>query len=85
MEIEEILKLTKEDIEKMSFETAFSTLDKIVRYQTSGQIPLEESVKIYEVGILLKNNCEKRLNDAKLRVEKITFSETGEIKKEDFN
>ncbi|MDR2933689.1 MAG: exodeoxyribonuclease VII small subunit [Rickettsiales bacterium] len=80
----DIKKITKDDIKNMSFEQAMAALDEIIMMQQSGQIPLEESVNIYEIGICLKTHCEDHLKAAKMRVEKISFSENGDIKKEDF-
>jgi exodeoxyribonuclease VII small subunit len=60
-----------EDISKLSFEDAATKLDQIVRRLESGQVSLEESIAEYEKGVLLQRHCEKKLADAKLRVEKI--------------
>jgi len=66
-----------ETIDKLSFEDALSELDQIVRALESGSTPLEDSIKSYERGMLLKQHCEARLKDARLRVEKITLSADG--------
>ncbi len=79
-----IKNLKKDDIKNMSFEQALAALDEIIAMQSGGQIPLEESVNIYEIGMELKSHCESRLKAAKMRVEKISFSETGDIVREDF-
>lgn len=63
--------------DKMSFESALSELDQIVRALESGQSSLEDSIKAYERGVQLKALCEQRLKDAKLRVEKISLSADG--------
>jgi exodeoxyribonuclease VII small subunit len=66
-----------EKIDEMSFENALSELDGIVRALESGQSSLEDSITSYERGMQLKALCEKRLKDAKLRVEKINLSADG--------
>lgn len=66
-----------ENIDKMTFENALSELDSIVRALESGQTNLEDSIKAYERGMALKDLCEKRLKDARLRVEKINLSADG--------
>ena len=66
-----------ENIEKMSFEIALAELEGIVRSLEAGQTPLEESITAYERGVALKRHCEKRLSDARLRVEKITLTADG--------
>ena len=41
------------------FEDNLKALETIVEQLESGEIDLEQSVELYEKGILLKNNCEK--------------------------
>ena len=78
-----LTELTKEKIKLMSFEQALSALDEIVSSQSRGDISLEDSIKMYEIGIELKMICESYLNNARMRVEKLSFSKDG-IKKEEF-
>ncbi len=72
-------------IENLSFEKALVELEEIVRALESGKAPLEESIFAYERGISLKNHCEKKLAEARLKIEKITLSPDGSIKKEPFD
>jgi exodeoxyribonuclease VII small subunit len=60
------------DIADMSFEDALSELEGIVRDLEAGQVKLDEAVKHYERGALLKRHCEAKLADARMKVEKIT-------------
>jgi exodeoxyribonuclease VII small subunit len=62
------------DISALSFEQALAELESIVAQLESGQAPLEQSIELYERGARLKAHCEKRLDDAKLRVEKIVVA-----------
>ena len=59
----------------MSFEEALAELEKIVQRLESGSAPLEESISIYERGAALKAHCEARLEQARLRVEKVVLSQ----------
>ncbi len=61
------------DISALSFEQALAELETIVSELESGQAPLERSIGIYERGAALKALCEKRLEEARLRVEKIVM------------
>ena len=45
----------------------------ILNQHPAGQAPLERSIGIYERGAALKALCEKRLEEARLRVEKIVM------------
>ncbi len=67
-----------ENIDKMSFEDALSALEAIVKSLESGQASLEDSIEAYDRGMKLRAHCEKRLNDARLRVEKINLSADGQ-------
>jgi len=65
------------DIDGLSFEQALAELERIVAQLESGQAPLEQSIALYERGALLKGHCEKRLEAARLRVEKIVVGAGG--------
>jgi exodeoxyribonuclease VII small subunit len=65
------------DIAEMSFEQALAELEQIVARLESGQAPLEDSIKMYERGSGLKAHCERRLEAARLRVEKIVVGAGG--------
>jgi len=58
--------------ENISFEEALSELEEIVKKIDNGQETLEVAVNSFERGILLKNHCEKKLKEARLKIEKIT-------------
>jgi exodeoxyribonuclease VII small subunit len=66
------------EIAKLSFEAALSELESIVSTLEKGQVPLEESIKLYERGELLKTHCESLLKSAEQRIEKITLGSNGE-------
>lgn len=68
----------------LTFEQAINELEVIVRQLESGDTELEKSIEIYEQGNKLLKHCEKRLNDAKLKVEKIVKDKNGEIKVQEF-
>ena len=65
------------DIAGLSFEQALAELEKIVAELESGQAPLERSIEVYERGAALKAHCEKKLEAARLRVEKIVIGAGG--------
>jgi len=72
------------DIDSMNFETALAELEKIVASLESGKAPLDDSINAYERGIKLKQHCEKMLNAAKEKIEKITITPDGDVKTEPF-
>lgn len=68
-----------EPAETLSFEEALAQLERIVAELESGQAPLEKSLELYKRGAALKALCEDRLEAARLQVEKITLSKTGQV------
>ena len=60
------------DVENLNFETALEKLQEIVKNIETGKSSLDEIISDYELGNALKMHCEKKLNEAKLKVEKIT-------------
>ena len=64
-------------IEEMTFETALAELEQIVDRLERGDVPLAESVSIYERGESLKQHCERLLKEAEMRVEKIRLGGNG--------
>lgn len=63
---------TKTLEENISFEEALKDLEEIVKKIDNGQESLEGAINSFERGILLKNYCEKKLKEARLKIEKIT-------------
>jgi exodeoxyribonuclease VII small subunit len=65
------------DIEKMSFEDAMKALEELVGKLERGDVPLDDSIKMYERGAALKAHCEAKLKAAEEKVAKITLGEGG--------
>lgn len=66
-----------EDIKAMSFEDALAALERIVDDLEKGDVPLEQSITIYERGEALKRHCDQLLKAAEAKVEKIRLSREG--------
>lgn len=58
-------------IDTLSFEDALRALETIVRQLESGDVPLEDSITLYEKGEKLRQYCQKRLDAAQARIERI--------------
>ena len=69
--------MTDKPVESMSFEEAMGALEQVVGALERGEVPLEQSIALYERGAALKAHCEKRLEAARLRVEKIVMGADG--------
>ena len=68
---------TGPDIGQMSFEEALRALEDVVRRLETGDVPLEESISLYERGEQLRRHCQARLDAAQARIEKIVQGPDG--------
>ena len=66
-------------IETLSFEEALRELETILKRLEEGKVSLEDAISAYERGSQLKSHCEKKLRDAKMRVEQIVVGQDGQI------
>ena len=66
-----------------SFEKNLQKLELIVEKLESGEIGLEESVKLYEEGMKIKKLCDNKLKDIEMQIKKIMI-EDNKVIKEDF-
>ena len=71
--------------EEIKFEKALERLEKIVEDLEAGNIPLEDALKKYEEGVKLSSLCQKRLSQAEKKIEILTRSLDGSLKKEAFD
>ena len=56
-------------MKNQTFEASLSNLEIIVRRLEEGDLPLEESLKLFEDGVRLSRECQERLNQAERRIE----------------
>ena len=66
------------------FETALARLEEIVQELEKGDVPLEQSLKLFEEGIKLSRLCTKRLDEAERKVEILVKDKAGNITAEPF-
>ena len=66
-------------ISEMTFEQAMSELERIVTELERGDVPLEDSISLYEKGAELKKRCETKLKEAEQKVAAITLYEDGSV------
>ena len=67
------------DVAAMSFEDALAELEQIVRKLEGGQVKLDEAILSYERGAQLKRHCERKLNEAQQRVDRIVIGPDGAV------
>ena len=61
----------------MSFEEALAALEGIVQQLERGDVPLDQSISLYERGEALRAACQQRLDAAQARIEKIVTGADG--------
>lgn len=67
------------DIAALSFEDALKELETIVGGLERGQIKLDDAIAAYSRGTQLKEHCEKKLAEAKARIETIVVGPGGAV------
>ncbi|MGB3459959.1 MAG: exodeoxyribonuclease VII small subunit [Halobacteriota archaeon] len=65
--------------EKLTFEDAMKRLESIVETLGGGNLSLEDSLKMFEEGMELCKICNKKLDEAEYKVEKLMEKEGGEL------
>ena len=73
--------ITDEEIEKLSFEDCFKKLEEVVEKLEDDNSNLEDSISYYDLGVRLRNHCNKKLKNAELKIQKL--SDKSDLK--DFN
>ncbi|MBP8976923.1 MAG: exodeoxyribonuclease VII small subunit [Bacteroidetes bacterium] len=67
-----------------SLEQSLKRLEEIVGILEGGEIPLDESLDLFEEGILLSKKCSEKLKKAELRIEKLIKNLDGQFELRDF-
>jgi exodeoxyribonuclease VII small subunit len=67
-----------------NFEDSLKKLEEIVAQMERGDVPLEESIKLFEEGTLLSAECRRQLEEAEGKVEMLVKQRDGAMKREPF-
>jgi len=67
------------------FEEALNKLEKIVSKLEDGDIPLEESLRLFEEGVRLSRFCNQKLDEAEKRVEILLRGKEGVLEPQAFD
>ena len=60
-----------------TFEESMGRLEQIVRAMEQGNVPLEDSLKLFQEGTELVRNCGRLLDDAQLQIQKVMTAADG--------
>lgn len=74
-----------ENVEEMSFEESIDALESLVKRLEDGGIDLDESLRVYEQAVVLRDHCKRILEDGKRRIRKIMESADGTVREEEFD
>lgn len=69
---------------KLDYEAAVTELESLIERLEQGDISLEESLKLYESGVLLTRDCQEALNAAEQKVQ-ILLEQSGQNTLVDFD
>jgi len=58
-------------VSKLTFEKSMKRLEEIIDSLESGNVELENAINLYSEGIKLQEHCKNKLENAKLKIEKI--------------
>ncbi len=72
-------------IKTLSFEEGLKELEMIVKKIDSGEETLDSAINSFERGSELKKHCQKKLDEAKLKIEKIIQNADGKAIAVDFD
>lgn len=69
---------------ELNFEEAMARLEQIVRALEGGNVPLDESLTLYEEGVKLVKLCSARLENAEKRIKILVDGGNGTLTEQDF-
>jgi exodeoxyribonuclease VII small subunit len=64
---------------EIPFETALDQLETIVRKLEEGELPLDESLRMFEEGVRLARLCSGKLDAAERKIEVLMRSDEGRV------
>ena len=70
--------MSNNDLEKLTFEKAMKELEELVDSLDKGDVSLDEAIAAYDRGTQLKDYCEKKLQEAKMKVDTIQASDNSD-------
>lgn len=70
--------------DELNFEEAMARLEQIVRALEGGNVPLDESLTLYEEGVRLVKLCSNRLENAERRIKILVDGGDGTLTEQDF-
>ena len=73
----------RQRIAALPFDRALGEFKSVVEKLEAGNLPLEESIALFEQGVLLQRRCERMLSEAELRFQRLVESAGGKVRATD--
>jgi exodeoxyribonuclease VII small subunit len=70
----------RQRIAALPFDRALAEFKSVVEKLEAGSLPLEESIALFEQGVLLQRRCETMLSEAELRFQRLVESAGGKVR-----
>jgi exodeoxyribonuclease VII small subunit len=64
----------------LPFDRALAEFKAVVEKLETGNLPLEESIGLFEQGVLLQTRCERLLNEAEMRFQRLVDGAGGQLR-----
>ena len=65
--------MSANNVSKLTFEQSMRRLEEIIDNLESGNVELENAINLYTEGIKLQEHCKNKLENAKLKIDKIVI------------
>lgn len=75
----------RQRIAALPFDKALAEFKQVVEKLETGNLALEESIALFEQGVLLQRRCEKMLSEAELRFQRLVESAGGKLRAVDLS
>jgi exodeoxyribonuclease VII small subunit len=70
----------RQRIAALPFDQALAEFKQVVEKLEAGNLPLEDSIALFEQGVLLQRRCERMLSEAELRFQRLVESAGGKVR-----
>lgn len=69
--------MTKNEISELSFEQAMAKMDEVVAELELGDLPLEKSIELFQLGMLISQVCSEKLEQAESKIHTLIATNEG--------
>jgi exodeoxyribonuclease VII small subunit len=73
----------RQRINALPFDRAMAEFKQVVERLEAGNLPLEDSIALFEQGVLLQRRCERMLSEAELRFQRLVEQAGGRVRAQD--